>query len=382
MTSWWAPLPRSFTSIVHEAVEELRAARRLERLVAAAAGAVRGVPRLHVPRLLQAHPVVVADDGGPVAALRPVPAGRVAARRRIHALRIGPCDDVVHVHRVAAAAHRLSLLRKRGLLVDLVLVRMQIGDVLRHHHAVEVLPRALADAIARVDARLAAGRRGAEIGVPVGVLRACGLRKLVAVRVRAFEAAEIGAVALPDAGDEEGHVPLRLLGILSLGLRRRRDRCYGGGDRRRDSRELHLGSVANGFGRPFNTPPSLRSTRRGIISGRKELRTMAKPTCVVAGVGPGNGAAFARRFASGGYAVALLARGTGLTSKLAGELPDSRAYECDVADAGSVAHAFDSVRRDLGDPEVLIYNAGSGVWGTVEDATPLDFENAWRVNTL
>ncbi|MFL5407175.1 MAG: SDR family NAD(P)-dependent oxidoreductase [Myxococcales bacterium] len=109
---------------------------------------------------------------------------------------------------------------------------------------------------------------------------------------------------------------------------------------------------------------------------------MAKPTCVVAGVGPGNGAAFARRFAAGGYAVALLARGTGFISKLAGELPDSRAYECDVADAGSVARAFDSVRRDLGDPEVLIYNAGSGVWGTIEDATPLDFENAWRVNTL
>jgi NAD(P)-dependent dehydrogenase (short-subunit alcohol dehydrogenase family) len=99
-------------------------------------------------------------------------------------------------------------------------------------------------------------------------------------------------------------------------------------------------------------------------------------------VGPGNGAAFARRFASEGYAVALLARATELTGKLAGELPGARAYQCDVADAGSVARAFDAIRRDLGDPEVLVYNAGSGVWGTVEDATPADFESAWRVNAL
>ena len=39
-----------------------------------------------------------------------------------------------------------------------------------------------------------------------------------------------------------------------------------------------------------------------------------KPVCVVVGVGPGNGSAFARRFAAEGYAVALLARSTGLTS--------------------------------------------------------------------
>src|SRR5207248_8265384 len=110
------------------------------------------------------------------------------------------------------------------------------------------------------------------------------------------------------------------------------------------------------------------------------MGVMAKPVCAVAGVGPGNGAAFARRFASEGYALALLARGTELTAKLAGELSDACAYECDLADAASVARAFEDIRRDLGDPDVLIYNAGSGVWGAVEEAAPADFENAWRVN--
>jgi len=107
-----------------------------------------------------------------------------------------------------------------------------------------------------------------------------------------------------------------------------------------------------------------------------------KPVCAVVGVGPGNGAAFARRFASEGYAVALLARTTELTEQLASTLPDARAYACDVTDAGSLGRAFDAIRRDLGDVEVLVYNAGSGVWGSIEEATAAELESAWRVNTL
>ena len=108
----------------------------------------------------------------------------------------------------------------------------------------------------------------------------------------------------------------------------------------------------------------------------------AKPVCVVAGVGPGNGAAFARRFAAEGFAVALMARKTELIQQLASTLPGARAYACDVGDASSVQRAFDGVRKDLGDVDVLVYNAGSGVWGTVEDVSAADFETSWRVNTL
>src|SRR5204863_1267991 len=32
--------------------------------------------------------------------------------------------------------------------------------------------------------------------------------------------------------------------------------------------------------------------------------------------------------------------------------------------------------------EVLVYNAGSGVWGSIEDVSAKDFEQSWRVNTL
>ncbi len=106
------------------------------------------------------------------------------------------------------------------------------------------------------------------------------------------------------------------------------------------------------------------------------------PVCVVAGAGPGNGAAFAQRFAAEGYAVALLARSKDRTAALAAELPHARAFACDVSDAPSVEAAFAAVEAELGPAEVLIYNAGKGVWGDVERVTPAEFEEAWRVNTL
>ena len=107
-----------------------------------------------------------------------------------------------------------------------------------------------------------------------------------------------------------------------------------------------------------------------------------RPVCVVAGVGPGNGEAFARRFASEGYAVALLARRKDRIDRLAGELPNARAYACDLTDAASVEGAFLAVTADLGPIEVLIYNAGKGVWGDVEQVTQADIEEAWRINAL
>jgi NAD(P)-dependent dehydrogenase (short-subunit alcohol dehydrogenase family) len=110
---------------------------------------------------------------------------------------------------------------------------------------------------------------------------------------------------------------------------------------------------------------------------------MIRPVCVVVGIGPGNGAAIARRFGEEGYAVALVARTAGVSEKLASELGGgTRAYRADASDASSLAQAFTSIQRDLGDVDVLVYNAGSGVWGTVEEIGPDAFEAAWRVNAL
>ena len=109
---------------------------------------------------------------------------------------------------------------------------------------------------------------------------------------------------------------------------------------------------------------------------------MKQPVCAVCGIGPQNGASFARRFAEEGYAVALLSRKTGLSTEIAATLPQAKAYVCDVSDSMSVESAFSTVREELGPVEVLVFNAGSGPWGNIEELSAVDFERSWRVNTL
>ncbi|MGA7540719.1 MAG: SDR family NAD(P)-dependent oxidoreductase [Steroidobacteraceae bacterium] len=108
--------------------------------------------------------------------------------------------------------------------------------------------------------------------------------------------------------------------------------------------------------------------------------TERKKVAVVAGVGPGIGAALARRFAKAGYTVAMLARHQDTLDALEREIEGARGYPCDVGSPDSVAHAFAAIRTALGEVEVLLYNAGSGVFADVENITPEQFEASWRVN--
>jgi NAD(P)-dependent dehydrogenase (short-subunit alcohol dehydrogenase family) len=103
---------------------------------------------------------------------------------------------------------------------------------------------------------------------------------------------------------------------------------------------------------------------------------------VVIGVGPGNGAALARRFDRDGYALALVARGDELARTLATQLTEARAYACDIGDPEAVRQLFGAIQRELGKPTVVVYNAGSGVFGGLDDVTCADLELSWRVNTL
>ena len=102
--------------------------------------------------------------------------------------------------------------------------------------------------------------------------------------------------------------------------------------------------------------------------------------CLITGVGPGTGTALARRFASGGYRVAMLARNAERLAALEGELAGSRAFACDVGDPAALARVLDDVRRTLGAPQVVIHNAVSGSFGTFLDVDPADLERNFRVN--
>jgi NAD(P)-dependent dehydrogenase (short-subunit alcohol dehydrogenase family) len=109
---------------------------------------------------------------------------------------------------------------------------------------------------------------------------------------------------------------------------------------------------------------------------------MAERTCAIVGAGPGNGLAFARRFAADGYGVALIGRTGEKLEAVAAEVLGSRAVPGDAGDPGSLRAAFRTVRDAMGPVDVLLYNAGSGQWGNFREITPEGLESGWRTNVL
>jgi NAD(P)-dependent dehydrogenase (short-subunit alcohol dehydrogenase family) len=103
---------------------------------------------------------------------------------------------------------------------------------------------------------------------------------------------------------------------------------------------------------------------------------------VVAGVGPGLGAALSRRFAREGCAVALLARSAGFLNTLADELRGTGAtalpVPVDLTDAAAVAEAFARVRTELGPVSILINHVGSAAWGAFSELTSEGFQSSWE----
>jgi NAD(P)-dependent dehydrogenase (short-subunit alcohol dehydrogenase family) len=106
------------------------------------------------------------------------------------------------------------------------------------------------------------------------------------------------------------------------------------------------------------------------------------PVAVVTGVGPGTGAAIARRFSGGGYAVAMLARNRERLSALETELSNARGYPCDVTDRAQLDATIDAICTDLGSPKVLVHNAVGGAFGNFMEIDPEVLNRNFQVNTM
>ena len=101
--------------------------------------------------------------------------------------------------------------------------------------------------------------------------------------------------------------------------------------------------------------------------------------CVVVGVGPGLGEAYARAFAGAGWRVAVMSRSAEKLEGLAEEL-GGIAVACDATDDDSVRAAFARVADELGPVHTLVWNVGSGVWGDIDSIEVDGMELAWRTN--
>ena len=108
-----------------------------------------------------------------------------------------------------------------------------------------------------------------------------------------------------------------------------------------------------------------------------------KPVAIVAGVGPGLGAALVRKLAREGCRVGMFARSAEFIGKLADEIEtDALAVSTDVSDAKQVAAGFRKVRDRLGAAEILIAHASGSVGEGLTKTTPEQFEQSWRVAVL
>ncbi|PSR18253.1 short-chain dehydrogenase [filamentous cyanobacterium CCP3] len=87
---------------------------------------------------------------------------------------------------------------------------------------------------------------------------------------------------------------------------------------------------------------------------------MAK-LCAIVGMGEGNGMAIARKFASEGFAIAMVARNAeklkGFQSTLQAEGVTAHYFLADAGDEAALKAAFAAIQAQLGTPEVLVYNA-------------------------
>lgn len=106
-----------------------------------------------------------------------------------------------------------------------------------------------------------------------------------------------------------------------------------------------------------------------------------RPVCVITGVGDTTGSALARRFAAGGYRVAMIARNAKRLRNLQRELGDAKGYVCDLNNLDALTNTIEEIRLEMGDPEILIHNAVAHTFDKFLDADPADLEQNFRVNT-
>lgn len=107
---------------------------------------------------------------------------------------------------------------------------------------------------------------------------------------------------------------------------------------------------------------------------------------LVTGVGPGLGAALARRFSREGFSVGLVARHPnfieGLAREISAQGQSAASVVADVSCPAEVISAIARVREKLGSIGVLIHNASDSSGNGLLETTVEQFEQSWRVTAL
>jgi NAD(P)-dependent dehydrogenase (short-subunit alcohol dehydrogenase family) len=111
------------------------------------------------------------------------------------------------------------------------------------------------------------------------------------------------------------------------------------------------------------------------------METPKYKKALIVGAGEGLSASLARLLAREGIGVALAARRTEKLGALCAEI-GARAYACDATDPGEVERLFGLVEREIGVPDVVVYNASARARGNFVDLVPADVAQAIAVSAF
>jgi NAD(P)-dependent dehydrogenase (short-subunit alcohol dehydrogenase family) len=104
-------------------------------------------------------------------------------------------------------------------------------------------------------------------------------------------------------------------------------------------------------------------------------------TALIVGAGPGISASLAHALASAGLKIGLAARGVTKLEALAKET-GAKTFAVDASDPGDVARLFEEADKQLGEVDVVVYNASARVRGRVAEIDPEQVRRALEISAF
>ena len=110
---------------------------------------------------------------------------------------------------------------------------------------------------------------------------------------------------------------------------------------------------------------------------------MAQPVVLVVGAGDATGCAIARRFAAGGYVACVTRRDADKLAALRQAIEDAggrcHAFGSDARKEDEVVALVDTIERDIGPIEVLVFNIGANVPCSVLEESARKYFKVWEM---
>jgi NAD(P)-dependent dehydrogenase (short-subunit alcohol dehydrogenase family) len=111
------------------------------------------------------------------------------------------------------------------------------------------------------------------------------------------------------------------------------------------------------------------------------METPQYKTALIVGAGAGLSASLARLFSREGIRAALAARQIEKLGALCSET-GARAFACDATNADEVERLFGLVDREIGVPDLVVYNASARARGSFTELVPSDVANAIAISAF